>query len=237
MYAFAVTEWTEPQSRRDRPAKALLSRNVIVDAALELVAQQGLDAVTLRKVADRLDTGPASLYVYVDNRDELLERMLDRVLSEVPEIPIKHKRWRRRLVDLFTEMLEALDHYPGIAQPALGSAQSRPAAAAIGDNALGLLRVGGVDEQSAVWARDALMLLTIATAVQRAAEWRPPSGPQAQIGSAESDLGSTAERVAPGSGPRSSSSAEPDVGADELEQFTFALNAIIRGARDSQPSG
>ena len=74
---------------------------MIVDAALELVARDGLDAVTLRRVADRLDTEPASLYVYISNREQLLERMLDRALSEVGEVAVKHKRWRRRLVELF----------------------------------------------------------------------------------------------------------------------------------------
>jgi AcrR family transcriptional regulator len=65
--------WTsEPVSRRDRPAKELLSRTAIVDAALALVQRSGLESVTLRRVAERLDTGPASLYVYFSNRDELL---------------------------------------------------------------------------------------------------------------------------------------------------------------------
>jgi AcrR family transcriptional regulator len=225
-----VSEVIEPQSRRDRPAKALLSRVVIIETALELVAELGLDAVTLRKVADRLDTGPASLYVYIENRDELLERMLDRALSEVPQVPVKHKRWRRRLVELFTETLGALDRYPGIAQAALGSPLSLPAATTIGDNALGLLREGGLDEQSAVWARDALVLFTVATAVQNASLQRPPLSHRARAVSP----------VAADSQP-SADLADADTdddgadGPDANEQFTFSLNAIIRGSRDSQP--
>jgi AcrR family transcriptional regulator len=220
-----VIEPIEPQSRRDRPAKALLSRSVIVDAALELVAQNGLDAVTLRKVADHLDTGPSSLYVYVENRDELLERMLDRALSEVAEVPIKHKRWRRRLVELFTEVLEVLDRYPGIAQAASASPLSSPAAAAVGDNALGLLREGGLGQQSAVWTRDTLVLFTVATAIQHAAMRRMEpahAGRQPE----DADDAAVAEHGSVG----------PDDGGGEGEQFTFALNAIIRGARDSQSS-
>ena len=220
-----MTDLIEPQSRRDRPAKALLSRSVIIDTALELVAQNGLSAVTLRKVADRLDTGPASLYVYVENRDELLERMLDRALSEVAEVPIKHKRWRRRLVELFTEVLKVLDRYPGIAQAAIASPLSSPAAAVVGDNALGLLREGGLDEQSAVWARDALILFTVGTAIQHAAERSTqPAHAGRQLEDAKD--ATVAEH----------GSFERDGGGGEGEQFTFALNAIIRGARDSQSS-
>jgi AcrR family transcriptional regulator len=214
-----VTDLIEPQSRRDRPAKALLSRALIIDAALELVAQHGLEAVTLRKVADRLDTGPASLYVYVENREELLARMLDQALSQVPEVPVKHKRWRRRLIELFTEMLAALDRYPGIALAAVGSPLSLPAMAAIGDNALGLLREGGLDQRSATWARDALILFTVATAMQDAARQRTRVGAQAGV-----HVSTTGEE--PG---------EPAGATGDPEQFAFALNAIIRGTRDREP--
>ena len=199
-----VSGLSEPQSRRDRPAKALLNRGVIVDAALELVARDGLDGVTLRKVAQRLDTGPASLYVYVANRDELLGRMLDRVLSEVEPVAVKHKRWRRRLLELFTAMLEALDRYPGIAHVALDSTATRPVAQAIAENATELLRAGGFDDQSAAWTRDALLLFTAATGVEHSV----------RAGGAE----------------------ERHDDEDDLERFTFGLNALIRGARDSAPA-
>ena len=61
-----------PKSRRERPAKSPLSQGVIVEAALGLIDSEGVDAVTMRRVAQELDTGPASLYVYVSNRRHLL---------------------------------------------------------------------------------------------------------------------------------------------------------------------
>lgn len=192
----------EPRSRRDRPAKAPLSRAVIVDAALELAADDGVEGVTLRRVARALDTGPASLYVYIANRDDLLQRMLDRAVSEVSEIAVKPKRWRRRLIVLFNDVLEALDRYPGIAEVALGSAASSPSAAAVTENAIALLRVGGIEDPTAAWACEALWLHTVATAARRAVERR--------------------ERGAALSG---------DGDGDDGERFTFALAALIEGAR------
>ena len=109
----------EPQSRRDRPAKPPLSRAAITSAALDLVREDGLESITLRKVADRLDTGPASLYVYVPNREALLERMLDTVLAEVPLVRVGRKKWQPRLATLFSAMLETLNRYPGIAEVGL----------------------------------------------------------------------------------------------------------------------
>ena len=54
-------------SRRTRPAKAALSLERIVSTALEILEQEGLSGLSLRRAATALDTGPASLYVYLEN--------------------------------------------------------------------------------------------------------------------------------------------------------------------------
>ena len=69
------------RSTRDRPAKAPLSVGAIVDAALAILQSEGLEAVTMRRVAAALDTGAASLYVYVSSREGLQLAMLDRVAT------------------------------------------------------------------------------------------------------------------------------------------------------------
>jgi AcrR family transcriptional regulator len=168
-----VREEHEPRSRRDRPAKPPLSRALITAAALELVRQDGLDGVTLRKVADRLDTGPASLYVYVTNREELLERMLDRVLSEVPLMRVGRKKWQPRLAELFTGLLATLNRYPGIAEVGLGSPPAGPGGRAISENALALMSAGGISARAARAAYEALRLFTFAHAVEVVTEQRP----------------------------------------------------------------
>src|ERR1022692_1858482 len=56
-----------PVSRRERPAKSALTREGIVAAAVGVMQAEGLDRVTMRRLAQELDTGAASLYVYVRN--------------------------------------------------------------------------------------------------------------------------------------------------------------------------
>ena len=63
-------------------------------AGLKILHEGGLGAVTMRAVATALDTGPASLYAYVANRDELLHEMLNAVLSKVPVPEADPERWR-----------------------------------------------------------------------------------------------------------------------------------------------
>lgn len=75
-----VWERPEPPSR---PALAPLSRERIVLAAIRLADADGLEAVSLRKVAAALDVGPMRLYGYIDTKDELLDLMVDAVHAEI----------------------------------------------------------------------------------------------------------------------------------------------------------
>ena len=52
-------------------------------AAVEILQAEGLERVTMRRLAEKLDTGPASLYVYVRNTDELHAAILDELLGSV----------------------------------------------------------------------------------------------------------------------------------------------------------
>src|SRR3954451_7962705 len=72
-----------PISRRERPAKPALSREGIVATAVAVMRAEGLEKVTMRRLAQELDTGPASLYVYVANTAELHAAVLDELLGEV----------------------------------------------------------------------------------------------------------------------------------------------------------
>src|SRR4051794_37413104 len=108
------------RSTRDRPAKPPLSREAVVAAGLAILTAEGLGAVTMRAVAAALDTGPASLYAYVANRDELLHEMLNEVLGTVPVPVTDPERWREQLRTLLLDMVQAMESHPGIAAIALG---------------------------------------------------------------------------------------------------------------------
>lgn len=77
-----VTVWERPHRGARGPAPER-SRGQITAAAVELADAEGLAAVSMRQVAAKLATGPASLYRYVADRDELLDLMADAVSGEV----------------------------------------------------------------------------------------------------------------------------------------------------------
>ncbi len=68
----------EPTSRRPAHTRADIAR-----AALEIADSQGFDAVSMRRVAERLGAGTMTLYHYVRNKDELVALMSDQVMSEL----------------------------------------------------------------------------------------------------------------------------------------------------------
>src|SRR3984957_8810568 len=102
------------RSTRDRPAKAPLSEEAVVDAGLAILKSDGLEAVTMRRVAAALDTGAASLYVYVSGREGLLQAMLDRVTAAIELEPPDPSRWRAQMHSLLERMRQALLAHPGI---------------------------------------------------------------------------------------------------------------------------
>jgi AcrR family transcriptional regulator len=155
-------------SRRARPAKAPLSREVIVSTALEVLAQEGLAGLSLRKVAAALDTGPASLYVYVANLRELHELMLDQALGTVSMLsPLEQAGgWRERLTAVLISYLNVLSERPGLAQLALSTIPTSPNALRLIETILGLLLEGGIGPEQAAWAVDLLTLYVAAISAE-----------------------------------------------------------------------
>jgi AcrR family transcriptional regulator len=76
-------------SRRGRPPKdaGVLSRERILREALALVDEEGLDAVSMRKLARRLGVDPMSLYNHVDGKDALLDGIAEVLLAAIPAPP------------------------------------------------------------------------------------------------------------------------------------------------------
>jgi AcrR family transcriptional regulator len=74
------------QGRRSRPGRGL-SLDRIVTATLELVDEQGIGAATMRAVSSRLGVRSMSLYRYVQDRDELFDAVVERIVNELADDP------------------------------------------------------------------------------------------------------------------------------------------------------
>jgi AcrR family transcriptional regulator len=156
--------WAAHQERtaRRRPRADGLTSERIVEAAIRLVDAEGLAALTVRRLADDLGTGSASLYRHVASREELVVLMVDHVIGEV-DLPEDHLPGRERVVLLAHELRRVL----------LGHAQLLPALTAaplLGPSAVQGSQVGltsvldaGYDAEVAVPAVLALIDFVLGT--------------------------------------------------------------------------
>ena len=103
--------WARAEPRGRGPATAL-SRDQIAETALAIADAEGIDAVSIRRIARELRSGAMSLYHYFDSRDELLELMADRIAAEmvVPgELP---DDWRGALKAIAEHSRQAFARHP-----------------------------------------------------------------------------------------------------------------------------
>jgi AcrR family transcriptional regulator len=157
------------RSRRERPAKAALTRAGIVATAVELMRAEGLARVTMRRLAQELDTGAASLYVYVRNTAELHAAVLDELLGAVDLSPVTAPGdWRERLERVLASYADVLFEYPGLAQSALVARPSGERYLNLVEALLALLDQGGVPKGQAAWGIDILLLFATAQAAEHA---------------------------------------------------------------------
>jgi AcrR family transcriptional regulator len=163
-------ETKEPRamtSRRARPAKAPLSRELIVATALDLLSREGLPGLSLRKVAAALDTGAASLYVYVTNLGELQSLVLDHTLGEVLVASQHTGDWRRQVTDVLGTYFRTLCARPGLAQLAMTTVPVGPNALRLTESLLGLLLESGMPGPTVAWAVDLLTLYVTGLAAEQ----------------------------------------------------------------------
>ncbi|MET7464092.1 TetR/AcrR family transcriptional regulator [Nonomuraea sp. NPDC005501] len=163
----------QPRSRRERPAKPALTRKGIIATAVRLMHAEGLPRVTMRRLAQELDTGPASLYVYVANTAELHAAILDELLGEVDLGPVTVAGdWRERIEAVLTSYTDVLYRHPSLARSALVARPSGPNYLNLLEALLALLSEGGVPDGQAAWGVDVLLLMATASAAEHATEDR-----------------------------------------------------------------
>ncbi|MET9860714.1 TetR/AcrR family transcriptional regulator [Streptomyces smyrnaeus] len=168
----------EPVSRRERPAKPALSRRGIVDTAVRIMRAEGLEKVTMRRLAQELDTGPASLYVYVANTAELHAAVLDALLGEVDltgrEGGKGDKDWRGQLRAVMTSYTLVLFEHPQLARSALVARPSGENYLRLVERILDLLSRSGAGREQVAWGVDKLLQDATATAAEQATREHDP---------------------------------------------------------------
>ena len=123
-------------------ARLPLSRDRILEAALELVDEHGLDALTMRKLGGQLGFEAMSLYNHVANKDDVIDGILDVVLEE-GRPPAREGDWATAVRESAISVHDALRKHPWALRVLLEPSRIRPARLHYMDSLLGRLREAG----------------------------------------------------------------------------------------------
>ncbi|NNH73600.1 TetR family transcriptional regulator [Nocardia uniformis] len=91
-----------------------LSRAAIVDAALALTAERGLDGWSMRDLTARLDTSLSVIYHHVGDRGRVCAAVVDRVYADMGA-SLDETDWRKLLYGVLSAMIDHMARYPGVA--------------------------------------------------------------------------------------------------------------------------
>jgi AcrR family transcriptional regulator len=218
-----------PRSTRDRPAKAPLSEAAIVDAALAITKAEGFEAVTMRRIAAELDTGAASLYVYVRNREELLQAMVDRAVDPLALVEPDPERWREQVHALLGNFLKTLESYPGLAGALPIGPPTSESSLDGAENLLAILLAGGIDTQDAAWACDILALIVTATATEADVRRAALAESGDQRGDIIDLVRATFAGLPPERFPNLTAHVDAMTAGDGDDRFEFAIDTFLDG--------
>jgi AcrR family transcriptional regulator len=134
---------TEPRPR--------LNKERVLDAAVELAGRDGLESLTMRKLADELGAGAMSLYHYVPNKEQLLDGMVDIVFGEI-ELPSTDVDWKTAMRKRALSTREALRRHPWAIGLMEGRRNHGTANLRLHNAVLGCLRAAGFSLEMTVHA-------------------------------------------------------------------------------------
>jgi AcrR family transcriptional regulator len=153
------------ETRPARVARGSVTIDDVEETALRIADTEGLEALSMRRLASELGLGVMTLYGHVRTKDELIERITERAISELT-IPQKGT-WDRRLEVLFTDLRALLLAHPAVLYADAARPVSGPGALRSADAALGMLRRGGLDGAQAVTGLSTLIAYTFGSAMFR----------------------------------------------------------------------
>ena len=154
-------------SRKEkRPARAPITREAITEAALRIVDAEGLDALSMRRLADQLDCQASALYGHVSGKSEVLQLLIDHVAGEIDVPDPDPERWQEQLKDVMRAIHSAFLAHRDLAGASIANIPTGPNSAHAVDRLLAILQASGLSRQHVAYAADLLPQFVTASAYE-----------------------------------------------------------------------
>lgn len=151
-----------------KKTKTALSQALIIEVGLQLVADNDVDSLSFRRLAEKLAVTPMALYRHFDNKQQLLAAMLDRFIQQADVLPTSKQQqnlsWDRWLHHVASHMYRALIEQPSWL-PLLGQLPLQHSGLSVLDACLHKLTDAGFNQQQAVRAFFAMLQVLFGAAI------------------------------------------------------------------------
>lgn len=197
-------------------------------AAIAVLDESGVAGLSMRKVAERLGTGAASLYAYVSGRDELLELVFDELVGQVHLPEPDPTRWREQLSEMLYEFHAVLVAHRDAALAGLGRVPTTPHTLAATETMVNLMRAGGLSDKVVALGIDQLTLFVVGNAFEQSMyEYGDVS--RAEVEEYFEEVHRFFSSLAPDRFPALASIADEMAAYDGDDRLRFGLDALIVG--------
>jgi AcrR family transcriptional regulator len=214
-----------------KPRRQPITLERIVDTAFAIMAKDGYEALSMRRIAQELGTGAASLYAHVESKAELDRILIDEMAGEIDLVEPDPDNWAEQVKGLGRAMRTAMNDHPGIARAIIGNVPTSEKALAAADSMLGALIAGGMQPQVAAWACDLLPLYVTAVSFEENVRARSTTGRPVHEQDADfvAQLRGFFESLPPEQFPNMVSNADVLTTGDGDERFEFGLAVLVAG--------
>ncbi|UKY54070.1 TetR/AcrR family transcriptional regulator [Streptomyces inhibens] len=206
---------------RGRPARLDQARTI--ETALELLDESGLDALTMRRLADAMGVQAGALYRYFATKQDLLTAMAERMLADVIP-PTDDGDWSERLTGLARSMRTALLAHRDGARVYAGTHSTGVNTLGFADAAVGVLREAGFGDEGAARTLMAMANFTLGHTLEEQAALQPGN-------EAPADAGRLREAVTAGAYPHLTATLPVLTSTDFTAHFEFGLRLLVEGLK------
>lgn len=224
--AWWATRTPAPAYRRGRPP---LDIDRIVDTALQLIDEVGVQALTLRMLAEALDSGTATLYRHLRGKDELLVLVADRILADVhvPSEQVDDLSWREAATVVAHSFYESLRRHPHALPLLATQVHVGPNGLRVKERLIRLLLSHGFTASLAARTYTVLGHYVIGLAIQQ-------HGPGASRPEDQAHLRDFYRSLDPADFPATSAAAEDLTSVALHEEFRFGLELLLHGLEQAR---
>jgi AcrR family transcriptional regulator len=211
--------WWRGRGEQSRAERKPLTRDAIVEAALALLERDGLQGLSMRRLAQELGAGAASLYWHVGDKEELLSLMLDRIVGEAELVEPSSENWQEQVKEMLRATRRLMLKRRDAAQISLGRIPAGPNSLPVLERTLAVLAAAGLPARVISYAADMFALYVGGFAYE---ESMPQQGDPAAFGEYLASL-------PPEQFPTLTALAPDLVAGGAEERFEFAIDLLVRG--------